>query len=236
VVFSTMNRASSILIRILLVVALSGCGFQENLSPISWPTYPVGGEMSEVESTPVPYPTPTSPFLYAGAPIPFQGAGSLNCAEPQRGDNRYGYCLILATTDAYVWGECAEECREGPYPGVEILRVPFDQIAVFRAVIDDRDTKLEDRRQGIFRGGLLGGIGATLGVRGAALICAGSGGWACAFAVGVVLVDFVLAADEYRQGRDADRSLTGPRGLQSSAEDQFRQLRQLAEPAPELIP
>jgi len=233
---TTLEPIIRLHISAILLIALAGCGFEEDLSPINWPTYPVGAEIGEVGATPLPYPSPTSPFLNPGAPVPFQGIDSLNCAEPQGGDNRFGYCVIPGTQDVYVWGECEGECPNGPYPGVEILRVPFAESAVFMAVIEGRETATAERQQGIFRGGLLGGIGATLGIRGAAVICAGTGGWGCAFAVGVVLVDFVLAADEYRQGRDADDALTGPRGLEFSAEDQFRQLRETAEPAPELLP
>jgi hypothetical protein len=58
--------------------------------------------------------------------------------------------------EVYVWGECLGECPEAPYPGIEILRVSFEDSAIFRDVIDRRDI--------------------ALAIRGAAAICAGSGG------------------------------------------------------------
>jgi hypothetical protein len=54
--------------------------------------------------------------------------------------------------------------------------------------------------------------------------------------VGVVVVDFVLAWDEDRQGREADARLSAPNGLEFSAEDQFRLLREERAPEPELLP
>ena len=232
-----MKSALISLIQTFLALTLAGCGFEPALTPVVWPTYPVSSDFGGVGSTPYPYPTPTSPFLYSVARVPFEGADSLDCGEPQAGDNHYGYCLVLGGSgEVYVWGECPSECPEGPYPGIEILRVPFADSAIFRDVIDRRDSAMATRRQGTFRGRVLGGLGATLGIRGAAAICAASGGWGCAFAVGVVVVDFVLAWDEDRQGREADTRLSAPNGLEFSAEDQFRLLREERAPEPELLP
>jgi hypothetical protein len=232
-----MKSALISLIQTFLALTLAGCGFEPALTPVVWPTYPVSSDFGQVGSTPYPYPTPTSPFLYPEAPVPFQGIESLSCAEPQAGDNHFGYCLVQAGNgDVYVWGECASDCPEEPYPGIEILRVAFEDSAIFRDVIDRRDAALATRRQGTFRGRVLGGLGATLGSRGASAICVGSGGWACAFAVGVVVVDFVLAWDEYRQGSEADARLGAPTGLEFSAEDQFRLLREERAPETELLP
>lgn len=232
-----MKSAYAFLIYVSVVVALAGCRFEPSLTPIVWPTYPVGGGFGEVRSTPLPYPSPTSPFLNPGAPVPFQGAGSLNCAEPQGGDNHFGYCLVLAGNgDVYTWGECAANCPDGPYPGIEILRVPSADSAIFRDVIDKRDAVMAARQQGTFRGRVLGGLGATLGIRGAAAVCLASAGWGCALAVGAVVVDLVIAWDESRQGREADARLNAPTGLEFSAEDQFRQLREEHPPETELLP
>jgi hypothetical protein len=135
-----MNRACGPVILILLALALGSCDYQEDLSSIIWPTYPVGGEIREVESSPGPFPSPTSQFLYPGAPVPFQGADSLDCGEPQGGDNHFGYCLRRGRPEVYVWGDCAGECLDGPYPGTEILIVSYADSEIFRDVIDLRDT------------------------------------------------------------------------------------------------
>lgn len=55
-------------------------------------------------------------------------------------------------------------------------------------------------------------------------------------AVGVVVVDFVLAWDEHWQGREADARLGAPTGLEFSAEDQFPLLPEGCAPESELLP
>lgn len=232
-----MNRATCALIYVLLAAVVGGCGFEEDLSPIDWPAYPEPAAPGAVESEPLPYPSPTSPFLQPGAPVPFQGAASLNCSQPYAGDNHYGYCLIPGTQEVYVWGECEAECPDGPYPGIEILRVPFAESAVFMAVIDGRDTAMDQRREGTVRGSVLGGLGASLGIPGIIEVCGATGPWGCALAVGAVVVDGLLAWDQYSDGRAADTELNEPRrGYEFSAEDQFRLLRQGREPESDLLP
>jgi hypothetical protein len=232
-----MKSALTSLIQIFLALTLAGCGFEPALTPVVWPTYPVSSDFGQVSSTPYPYPTPTSPFLYPVAPVPFEGADSLDCGEPQAGDNHFGYCLVLGGSgEVYVWGECPSECPEGPYPGIEILRVPFEDSAIFRDVIDLRDTNREQRRQGRTIGGYLGGIGAALGIPGTVGVCIKLGVWPCFIAAGIVLVDGGIAALAYSSGQDADERLNSPFGLEFSAEDQFRLLRAENEPEAELSP
>ena len=233
-----MKPAYTSLILVTLSTALAGCGFKPALTPVIWPTYPVRSDFGQVSSTPYPYPTPTSPFLGPGeSVVVFLGADSLDCTQPIRGDNHFGYCLIPGTNEIYAWGECAGECPDGPYPGIEVLRVPFAENAVYTAVIDGRDNAMEARQEGTFRGGVLGGLGAGLGIPGIIEVCAASAGWACAFAVGIVLVDGVLAWDQFSGGRAADNELSEPRrGYEFSAEDQFRLLREGREPENDLLP
>jgi len=169
--------------------------------------------------------------------VVFPGADNLDCTQPIRGDNHYGYCLIPGTNEIYAWGECGDECPGGPYPGIEVLRVPFAESAVYMAVIDGRDDAMEGRQEGTLRGGVLGGLGVSLGIPGIIEVCAASAGWACALAVGIVLVDGVLAWDELSDGRAADNELNEPRrGYEFSAEDQFRLLREGREPENDLLP
>jgi hypothetical protein len=156
---------------------------------------------------------------------------SLNCGEPQGGDDHFGYCLRGGTQEVYVWGQCADECPEGPYPGTEILLASYADSEIFRDVIDLRDTAREERRQGRTIGGFLGGVGAALGVPGTVGVCIEMGVWPCLIAVGIVLVDGGTAAFAYSSGERADDRLSGPSGLESSAQDQFQQLR--AEQAPD---
>ena len=80
-------------------------------------------------------------------------------------------------------------------------------------------------------------LGASLGIPGIIEVCAATGGWACALVVGVVVVDGVLAWDQFSEGRAANTELIEPgRGWEFSAEDQFRLLREGREPENDLLP
>jgi hypothetical protein len=233
-------RAARMMILLLATASIAACEvqFTPQVTQVVWPTYPVGWGVGEIGSTPFPNPTPTSPFLEPGeSVVVFLGADSLDCTQPIRGDNHYGYCLIPGTNEIYAWGECGGDCPDGPYPGIEVLRVPFADSAVYMAVVDGRDAAMEARQEGNFRGGILGGLGVSLGIPGIIEVCGATGPWGCALAVGIVLVDGVLAWDQFSDGRSAEAELNEPRrGYEFSVEDQFRLLREGREPESDLVP
>lgn len=212
----------------LLTLLLAGCEFQSSITPIVWPTV---GEQPFLLATlgPQPSPVPLAPTPFPPPPT-FDGADSLDCAEPQSGDNHFGYCRIPGTREFYAWGECTVECPDGPYPGIQIMTVSEANSAVFREVLDGRDTSIEERRKGFSRGGILGGIGVGLGVPGVIGACWASGSWnfgtGCVIVLGLLGVDALLAGLETKDGFDAQSDLTRDNGFEDSAKDLFQQLRE----------
>ena len=96
-------------------------------------------------------------------------------ATQTAGDNQLGYRNVPGTQDFYVWGECASDCRESPYPGIEVMVVSEDDSTLLREVINQRETAQDDRREVTLIGGLLGGVGAGLGLPGTLALCLGTG-------------------------------------------------------------
>ena len=210
----------------ILLLALAGCQFKSSITPIGWATVPpqpfqqatLGPQMSPIPLAPTPSPPP---------PV-FEGIDSLDCAQPKKGDNHYGYCRIPGTQEFYAWGECVAECPEGPYPGIQIITVSEADSTLFRAVIDGRNTSLAERGKGFGRGGVLGFLGVGLGVPGVIKACIAMGSWnmgkGCLVVLGVVAVDAVIAVLDVKDGTDAHSELTERNGYEDSAQDLFQQL------------
>lgn len=237
-ILKSTKIVTSVLFQGLLIVALASCEFEPALTPIDWSTPPPDGQQfGEIDSTPVPEPTPTSPFATPDPnAFPFRGADDLNCAQPKAGDNHYGYCVIPGTRDFYVWGECSSDCSESPYPGIEVMIVSEDDSVLYREVVNKRETAQDARRESNFIGGFLGGVGAGLGIPGVAAICISTGGWGCLIAGGLVAIDIVVAGFELNKGADANKELTERNGLEESAVDHFQQLRDEYDPLEERQP
>ena len=127
---------------VLLSVVLAGCefGFESSITPIAWPTL-VPQPFGQTTLGPRPSPLPLAPTPVPPPPM-FEGIDSLDCAEPMSGDNHYGYCRIPGTQEFYAWGECTSECPASPYPGIQIMTVFDADSAIFREVIDGRDTSI----------------------------------------------------------------------------------------------
>ena len=227
-----------VLLQALLIATLAGCEFEPALTPIDWSTpLPESQQFAEIGSTPLPLPTPTSPFVTPElSSIPFRGEDDLDCAQPKAGDNRFGYCNIPGTQDFYVWGECASNCPESPYPGIEVMVVSEDDSTLFREVINKRETAQDDRREGTLIGGLLGGVGGGLGIPATVALCLGTGGWGCLIAGGIVAIDLIVAGFNLNKGADANNDLREPNGLEDSAVDQFQQLRAENDPVEQRQP
>ena len=220
------------------MAALAGCEFEPALTPIDWSTPPPESQQfAEIGSTPLPLPTPTSPYLTPEPnSIPFRGEDDLDCAEPKAGDNKFGYCNIPGTQDFYVWGECASDCPESPYPGIELIIASKDDSELFREVIDKRESAMTAKREGSLIGGFLGVAGAGFGIPAAGAVCLATLGWGCAFAVGAVVIDFIVAGYGAIQAHDADKELNEPLGLEDSAHDHYQQLRDKSDPLDERVP
>lgn len=216
---------------VLLSVVLAGCefGFESSITPIAWPTL-VPQPFGQTTLGPRPSPLPLAPTPVPPPPM-FEGIDSLDCAEPMSGDNHYGYCRIPGTQEFYAWGECTSECPASPYPGIQIMTVFDADSAIFREVIDGRDTSIEERGKGFSRGGIFGGIGVGLGVPGVIGACWASGSWnfgtGCDIVLGLLAVDALLAGMETKDGFDAHSDLTRANGFEDSAQDLFQQLQAL---------
>jgi hypothetical protein len=103
-------------------------------------------------------------------------------------------------------------------------------------VINKRETAQDDRREGTLIGGLLGGVGAGLGIPGTVAICLGTGGWGCLIAGGLVAIDLGLAGFNLIKGADANNDLGEPNGLEDSAVNHFQQLRAENDPVEQRPP
>jgi len=216
------------LLCVVLFFALAGCQFEPSITPIPWVTLPpqpfqqgtIGPQLSPIPLAPTPLPPP---------PV-FEGIDSLDCAQPKKGDNHYGYCRIPETQEFHAWGECPSECPDGPYPGIQIITVTEAESALYRDVIDGRDTSMQERSKGFGRGGVLGGIGAGLGVPGVIAACWGTGSWSfgtgCALVLAVLAVDGLLVGLDVKDGIDAHSDLTEQNGFEDSAQDLFQQLQE----------
>ena len=162
----------------------------------------------------------------------FEGVDSLDCIEPMGGDNQFGYCRIPGTEEFYVWGRCVDVCPESPYPGIELLRLASssETLDLYSTVIEDRDTQLDERRDGLWRGGILGGVGVAGGAVGVGELCVASGSWN--WGVGCVIVLLAVAADlgltgwGFFDAYDANSDLNDPNGLNASAAELFGRLHE----------
>ena len=225
---------------VLLVVTLAGCQFEPSITPIVWPT--LGPQpFGQAPLGPQPSPLPLAPTPVPPPPV-FQGVDSLDCEEPKEGDNHYGYCRIPGTLQFYVWGECIGACPEGPYPGIEIMTVDGGDLTLqlFSKVVDERDQKLDERRKGAMRGGLLGGLGVALGLPAVPAACIVTGGWnlgtGCILVLGALAVDVLLSLFEAGDAVSAHTSLNEPRGLESGAQDLFQMLHDNTSPTNPGVP
>lgn len=221
-----------------IILTLTGCQFQPSITPVAWatiPPQPFQQQTIGVQLSPMPLaPTPSPP------PPAFKGIDSLDCAQPQSGDNHYGYCRIPGTQEFYVWGECIAECPDGPYPGIQILTVSETDSTLYREVIDGRDASLAERTKGLGRGGVLGSLGVGLGVPGVIKACVAAGSWnfgkGCLIVLGVVAINAIVAGLDVKDGIDAHSELTERNGFDDSAQDLFQQLSEAQEVGIESVP
>lgn len=226
--FSDDVRVSLIrVLVVLLVLVLSGCEFQSSITPIVWPTV---GPQPFLQATlgPQPSPVPLAPTPVPPPPV-FEGADSLDCAEPQSGDNHFGYCRIPGTNQFYAWGECAATCPEGNFPGIEIMTVTESEtFRNFQAVVDIRGQQYSQREEGLIIGGGLGVLGIGGGVVGVIETCIVSSaislGWGCAAVLLTVGVDLAISAWQFDRGLEANTRLNEPLGLEDSSQDLFEML------------
>ena len=222
------KRIGTLIAHVTLAAVFSACEFEPALTPIDWET-PGSPNFSTVPAilTPEPEPIPIPPT----PPPPFDGVDSLGCAEPAGGDNHFGYCRIPGTQEFYVWGECTDPCPAGQYPGIELMTLGGSEVALelFRDVIDERDKNLDDRTEGWWRGGMLGGLGVAGGATGIGTACVVAGSWNLGVGCGLVLLGVggagILSYLGFKDAVDANNNLNDPQGLNFSAQDIFEIMR-----------
>lgn len=222
------KRIGTLLACLSFIAIFSACKFEPALTPIVWitPGVPNFGTVPPIQ-TPGPEPIPIPP-----TPLPpFDGAESLNCSEPAGGDNHFGYCRIPGTQDFYVWGECTDTCPEGQYAGIELMTLGGSETALnlYRDVINERDKNFDDRTEGWWRGGILGGLGVGGGAAGITGACILAGSWNFGVGCGLVLLGVgaagFLSFSGFKDAIDANSNLNSPTGLHFSAQDLFEIIR-----------
>ncbi len=220
----SLARSLKSLAVLTLCASLVSCEFEAKITPIDWAT-PGGSTIEETLEGPAAEP---SPIPIPPTPQPaFDGVDSLDCAEPAAGDNHFGYCRIAGTQDFYVWGECVAECPGGEFEGIELLKIEGSDsaLALFRDVIDERDKKLDDRTDGWWRGGILGGLGVAGGATGIGAACLVASSWTFGIGCGLVLLGVggagLLSYLGFKDAYDAHQDLNDPQGLNFSAQDLF---------------
>ena len=133
-------------------------------------------------------------------------------------------------------GRVQGECSEGQYPGIEIMTIGGSDVALglYRDVVDERDTNLDDRTKGWWQGGVLGGVGAGAAATGITTACVLAGSWNFGIGCGLVLLGVggaaVLSAVGFKDAIDANNNLNDPQGLHFSAQDLFEIIREEQSP------